>query len=81
MEQRKQYLCLGHMRKLWPEKCNTSSKIWYMPHHPVLGKKLRVVFDGSLKDVIGQALNKALNFRPSIQRNLFHVCLRFQTFG
>ncbi|XP_070075509.1 uncharacterized protein [Drosophila takahashii] len=85
MELRKQYskfmneyLSLGHMRKLAPEECNTSGKTFYMPHHPVLGKKLRVVFDGSFEDVNGHALNDALHIGPSIQRNLFHVCLRFR---
>ncbi|XP_070074050.1 uncharacterized protein [Drosophila takahashii] len=85
MELRKQYskfmneyLSLGHMRKLAPDECNTSGKTFYMPHHPVLGKKLRVVFDGSFEDVNGHALNDALHIGPSIQRNLFHVCLRFR---
>nr|XP_044249381.1 uncharacterized protein LOC123002818 [Drosophila takahashii] len=73
-----EYLSLGHMRKLAPEECNTSAKTFYMPHHPVLGKKLRVVFDGSFEDVNGHALNDALHIGPSIQRNLFHVCLRFR---
>ncbi|XP_043064457.1 uncharacterized protein LOC122320328 [Drosophila ficusphila] len=73
-----EYLSLGHMRKLPPEECNTSAKTFYMPHHPVLGKKLRVVFDGSYEDVNGHALNDALHIGPSIQRNLFHVCLRFR---
>ncbi|XP_070075685.1 uncharacterized protein [Drosophila takahashii] len=74
----KEYLSLGHMRKLAPEECNTSAKTFYMPHHPVLGKKLRVVFDGSFEDVNGHALNDALHIGPSIQRNLFRVCLRFR---
>ncbi|XP_070075668.1 uncharacterized protein [Drosophila takahashii] len=51
----KEYLSLGHMRTLAPEECNTSGKTFYMPHHPVLGKKLRVVFDGSFEDVNGHA--------------------------
>jgi len=68
MELRKQYskfmieyLSLGHMRKLGPEECNTSAKMFYMPHRPE--KKVRVVFDGSFEDVNGHALYDALHIR------------------
>jgi len=66
------------MRKLGKEEWNISTKLIYIPHHPVLEKKLRVVFDGSLEDVNGHALNDALHIGSGIQRNLFHVCVRFR---
>lgn len=35
--------------------------------------KLRVVFDGSFKDIYGKSLNETLMIGPPIQRNLFSV--------
>ncbi|XP_033250921.1 uncharacterized protein LOC117189948 [Drosophila miranda] len=45
----REYQTLGHMRQLPTEEI-TSGQHFYMPHHPVLGRKLRVVFDGSFRD-------------------------------
>ncbi|XP_044573912.1 uncharacterized protein LOC123258071 [Drosophila ananassae] len=74
-----EYISLGHMRQLNPDEILTNDgRVFYMPHHPVLGKKLRVVFDGSFQDSSGQSLNDTLNVGPSIQRNLFDVCVRFR---
>jgi len=53
---------------------------FFVPHHPVLGRKLRVVFDGSFRDANDKALNDTLFTRPSIQRDLFAVCLRFRMY-
>ncbi|XP_068149527.1 uncharacterized protein [Drosophila tropicalis] len=50
---------------------------FYLPHHPVIGAKLRVMFDGSFQDRDGRSLNDSLHIGPCIQRNLFKVCLRF----
>lgn len=56
----------------------TDGKVFYLPHHPVLGEKIRVVFDGSFQDSNGISLNNTLYIGPSIQRDLFSVCLRFR---
>ncbi|XP_075155635.1 uncharacterized protein LOC142228991 [Haematobia irritans] len=73
------YEKLGHMRKLKPHEINvTDGRVFYLPHHPVLGEKIRVVFDGSFQDSNGISLNNNLHIGPSIQRDLFAVCLRFR---
>ncbi|XP_068149425.1 uncharacterized protein [Drosophila tropicalis] len=46
---------------------------FYLPHHPAIGAKLRVVFDGSFQDRDRRSLNDALHIGPCIQRNLFKL--------
>ncbi|XP_044315250.1 uncharacterized protein LOC123037658 [Drosophila rhopaloa] len=75
----REYTNLGHMREVPPEENGTGNQ-FYLPHHPVLGRKLRVVFDGSSRDANGKALNDSLFTGPSIQRDLFAVCLRFRMY-
>ncbi|XP_068141418.1 uncharacterized protein [Drosophila tropicalis] len=74
-----EYFDLGHMREIPPDEVNNGQR-FYLPHHPVLGRKLRVVFDGSFCDTKGKSLNDYLFTGPSIQRNLFAVCLRFRMY-
>ncbi|XP_070138640.1 uncharacterized protein [Drosophila bipectinata] len=71
------YQSLGHMREISPSEI-PNERSFYLPHHPVLGRKLRVVFDGSYRDAKGKALNDTLSIGPSIKRDLFAVCLRFR---
>jgi len=40
----REYISLGHMREVPPEEIATGNQ-FFLPHHPVLGQKLRVVFD------------------------------------
>ncbi|XP_043067315.1 uncharacterized protein [Drosophila bipectinata] len=68
---------LGHMREI---SLSHIIIVIIIPHHPVLGRKLRVVFHGSYRDEKGKALNKTLSIGPSIQRDLFAVCLRFRMY-
>jgi len=75
----REYLQLGHMRELSPEEIDKRPS-FYLPHHPVITQKLRVVFDGSFKDTNGRSLNEALHIGPSILRNLFSICMRFRMF-
>ncbi|XP_070853475.1 uncharacterized protein [Drosophila suzukii] len=75
----REYINLGHMREVPPEEIATGNH-FFLPHHPVLGRKLRVVFDGSFRDANGKALNDTLFTGPSIQRDLFAVCLRFRMY-
>ncbi|XP_046868338.1 uncharacterized protein LOC124460789 [Drosophila willistoni] len=75
----REYFDLGHMRELPPDEVNNAQR-FYLPHHPVLGRKLRVVFDGSFCDTKGKSLNDYLFTGPSIQRDLFAVCLRFRMY-
>ncbi|XP_044573300.1 uncharacterized protein LOC123257613 [Drosophila ananassae] len=64
------YQELGHMREILPSEIPKG----------LLGRKLRVVFDGSYQDAKGMALNDTLSIGPSIQRDLFAVCLRFRMY-
>jgi len=75
----REYINLGHLREVSPEEIATGNH-FFLPHHPVLGRKLRVVFDGSFRDANGKALNDTLFTGPSIQRDLFAVCLRFRMY-
>ncbi|XP_044574113.1 uncharacterized protein LOC123258307 [Drosophila ananassae] len=75
----REYQELGHMREISPSEI-PKGRNFYLPHHPVLGRKLRVVFDGSYQDAKGMALNDTLSIGPSIQRDLFAVCLRFRMY-
>ncbi|XP_046865639.1 uncharacterized protein LOC124459902 [Drosophila willistoni] len=75
----REYFDLGHMRESPPDEVN-NAQWFYLPHHPVLGRKLRVVFDGSFCDTKGESLNDYLFTGPSIQRDLFAVCLRFRMY-
>ncbi|XP_046868497.1 uncharacterized protein LOC124461129 [Drosophila willistoni] len=75
----REYFDLGHMRELPPDEVNNDQR-FYLPHYPVLGRKLRVVFDGSFCDTKGKSLNDYLFTGPSIQRDLFAVCLRFRMY-
>ncbi|XP_044573273.1 uncharacterized protein LOC123257597 [Drosophila ananassae] len=75
----REYLELGHIREIPPSEI-PKGRNFYLPHHPVLGRKLRVVFDGSYQDAKGMALNDTLSIGPSIQRDLFAVCLRFRMY-
>lgn len=75
----REYISLGHMRELSPGEIDvTDNRLFYLPHHPIVGAKLRVVFDGSFQGVAGISLNDKLHIDPSIQCNLFVVCLRFR---
>ncbi|XP_070854152.1 uncharacterized protein [Drosophila suzukii] len=75
----REYLQLGHMRELSAEDIDKKPG-FYLPHHPVITQKLRVVFDGPFKDTNGRSLNEALHIGPSILRNLFSICMRFRIF-
>ena len=73
------YEALGHMKLLSKEEiARDDGRVFYLPHHPVIGDKLRVVFDGSFEDSDGVALNSTLHIGPKIQRDLVAVCLRFR---
>ncbi|XP_044312531.1 uncharacterized protein LOC123037101 [Drosophila rhopaloa] len=54
----REYTNLEHMREVPPEENATGNQI-YLPHHPVLGWKLRVVFDGSFRDANDMGQRKA----------------------
>ncbi|XP_044574182.1 uncharacterized protein LOC123258378, partial [Drosophila ananassae] len=74
-----EYISLGHMHEIRTPSFD-SGNFFYLPHHPIVGRKLRIVCDGSFKDANGVALNDVLHIGPSIQRNLFSVCLRFRMY-
>ncbi|XP_068140048.1 uncharacterized protein [Drosophila tropicalis] len=69
----REYIQLGHMKEVASdEDTSVCKKSFYLPHHPVIGAKLRVVFDGSFQDRDGRSLNDALHIGPCIKRNLFN---------
>lgn len=60
---------------------NSSSKIWYLPHHGVISDKkpgkLRVVFDCAAQ-FKGESLNDKCKQGPDLNNKLVHVLLRFR---
>lgn len=75
----REYIDLGHMSLVE----NLPEKIFYMPHHGVLRDdsettKLRVVFDGSARGVVGCSLNEIQFTGPKIQEDIISLILRFR---
>ncbi|XP_058817020.1 uncharacterized protein LOC131680316 [Topomyia yanbarensis] len=80
----REYIDLGHMRKLSEEEVEISprGKTYYLPHHAVVKEsstttKVHVVFDGSAHTDSGFALNDVLLKGPTIQDDLLSLLLRF----
>lgn len=78
-----EYEKAGHMVKVANEEERQITKLFYLPHHPILKAsslttKLRVVFDASAKSSTGIALNDVLMRGPTIQDELFSILLRFR---
>ncbi|XP_055846848.1 uncharacterized protein LOC129912570 [Episyrphus balteatus] len=78
-----EYISLGHMEEIPPNELQKSTPHYYLPHHPVIKEdstttKVRVVFDGSAKlNHSGtSSLNESLLVGPTIQRDIFSICLR-----
>lgn len=73
------YLDLGHMERIPHDEIEpTSGSVFYLPHHAVITNKIRVVFDGSHKDIKNCSLNEMLHVGTPLQRNLVNVCIRFR---
>ncbi|XP_059045891.1 uncharacterized protein LOC131841587 [Achroia grisella] len=75
------YLQSGHM-SLVPTSEKRRGK-YYIPHHCVVRPdspttQLRVVFDASAKDNLGQSLNDTLLIGPKCQTDITKVLLRFR---
>lgn len=78
-----EYEKAGHMVKVKNEEGTQTTKMYYLPHHPILKAaslttKLRVVFDASAKSSTGVALNDVLMRGPTVQDELFLILLRFR---
>ena len=79
-----EYLQLGHMKEIPPEKESVpDSDSYYLPHHAVLKEsssttKLRVVFDGSSRSSTGVSLNDKLMVGPKLQDDIFPLLIRFR---
>ena len=74
-----EYLKKGYISKVSPSE--KDEKAWYLPHFAIVRPentttKTRVVFDASAK-CNGVSLN---DFMPKLQRDTFHVLLRFRRF-
>ncbi|XP_058445661.1 uncharacterized protein LOC131426915 [Malaya genurostris] len=79
----KEYLCLGHMKKV-DINADSHHKRLYLPHHPVVKEnstttKVRVVFDASCKTTTGVSLNDCLIAGPVIQDDLRSIIFRSRT--
>ncbi|XP_055922824.1 uncharacterized protein LOC129953606, partial [Eupeodes corollae] len=79
-----EYLELGHMKEVPPNEIAVdNNRCYYLPHHAVFKSdssttKIRVVFDGSAKSYSSMSLNECLLVGPTIQRDIFSICLRFR---
>ncbi|XP_049301625.1 uncharacterized protein LOC125775149 [Anopheles funestus] len=76
----REYLQLGHMKKITQSEEDSGKESYYIPHHSVVKPsstttKLRVVFDGSAPTSNGIALNTILRKGPTVQRELFSILL------
>lgn len=79
-----EYIDMGHMSLVESDEDEaSSSRICYLPHHPVLKvssltTKCRVVFDASAKTTSNLSLNDVLKVGPKIQDDLFSIIVRFR---
>jgi len=76
------YTQKGYISKVTPSK--TEEKAWYLPHFAIVRPektttKTRVVFDACAK-FNGLLLNNVICQGPKLQRDIFHVLLRFRRF-
>ena len=76
-----QYISKGYIRKVPVTEEQPSTK-WFLPHFPIVKPdrtttKTRIVFDASAQ-YQGVSLNDAICPGPKLQRDLFHVMLRFR---
>ena len=76
-----QYFSKGYIRKVPVTEEQLSTK-WFLPHFPIVKPdrtttKMRIVFDASAQ-YQGVSLNHAICPGPKLQRDLFHVLLRFR---
>ncbi|KYQ59009.1 hypothetical protein ALC60_01980 [Trachymyrmex zeteki] len=80
----KEYISLGHMRRLEPPITEEPAS-FYLPHHcvfKIVGQtsKIRVVFDASCRSTTGVSLNDVLLVGPNVQQDLISILLRFRYF-
>ncbi|XP_055590957.1 uncharacterized protein LOC129743040 [Uranotaenia lowii] len=78
----KEFLHLGHMRKLESDDVDPPTT-FYLPHHAVMKEsstttKLRCVFDASAKTNTGFSLNDTLLVGPVLQDELICLLIRFR---
>lgn len=78
-----EYLSLGHMQEIPTNEVCESKNIYYLPHHAIFKEdssttKIRIVFDASAKSHSSISLNEALLVGPTIQRDIFSICLCYR---
>ncbi|XP_055912928.1 uncharacterized protein LOC129946684 [Eupeodes corollae] len=77
-----EYISLQHMEEIPSNEIQKSNFTnYYLPHHAIFKEdssttKIRVVFDASAKTRDSQSLNETLLVGPTIQRDIFSICLR-----
>ena len=71
----------GYAEVVPEEKRDSSNRVWYIPHHPVLNPnkpdKVRIVYDCAAKSK-GVSLNKKLIKGPDLVNRLIEILLRFR---
>ncbi|XP_055920468.1 uncharacterized protein LOC129952067 [Eupeodes corollae] len=78
-----EYLALGHMEEIPSNELKTDQNAYYLPHHAIFKDdstttKIRIVFDASARSNNSISLNDSLLVGPTIQRDLFSICLRYR---
>lgn len=80
-EQMNKVLEKGYAERVPDNQCQTSNRVWYIPHHPVVNPnkpdKLRIVYDCAAKSH-GVSLNEKLMKGPDLVNRLIGVLLRFR---
>jgi len=81
-----EYSVLGHMHEITNDQIsNAMIPSFYLSHHAVRNEasittRVRVVFDGSCRTIIGIFLNDVLMVGPTLQDDIFSIVTRYRTF-
>ncbi|CAB0044201.1 unnamed protein product, partial [Trichogramma brassicae] len=72
----REYETLGHMKRASTDRFDADAA--YLPHHAVVGKKLRVVFNASQKVANNKSLNDFMHTGPKLQQEISTILLRWR---
>lgn len=79
----REYVDLGHMKRIDSVDDSQKPTAVYLPHHAVIREdkattKVRIVFDASMKGLNGVSLNDDLLVGPTLQPPLRHIVMRWR---